>query len=55
MLKGFSAIPVTCFIILIINVVCYALIGEIQTKMATAPIIAAICAVAYHNKLSQKD
>ncbi|MBQ6993637.1 MAG: YibE/F family protein [Lachnospiraceae bacterium] len=35
-LKGFSPVPVTCFIILITNIVCYVLIGGIQTKTVTA-------------------
>lgn len=35
-LKGYSSIPVTCFVILITNIVCYALIGGIQTKTVTA-------------------
>lgn len=35
-LKGYSSIPVTCLIILITNLVCFALIGGIQTKTVTA-------------------
>lgn len=35
-LKGYSSIPMTCFVIFITNVVCYALIGGFQTKTVTA-------------------
>lgn len=35
-LKGFSSVPMTCLVIFITNVVCYALIGGFQTKTVTA-------------------
>lgn len=35
-LKGYSPVPVTCLVILITNIACYALIGGIQTKTVTA-------------------
>lgn len=43
-LKGYSSIPMTCLIIFITNVVCYALIGGFQTKTVTA-CIGSICGV----------
>lgn len=43
-LKGYSMIPLTCFIILLTNIVCYALIGGFQTKTVTA-CIGSICGV----------
>ncbi len=35
-LKGYSSVLITCLVILITNVACYALIGGIQTKTVTA-------------------
>lgn len=35
-LKGYSPVPVTCLVILITNIACYALIGGVQTKTVTA-------------------
>lgn len=35
-LKGYPSVPVTCLIIMITNLVCFALIGGIQTKTVTA-------------------
>ena len=35
-LKGYSSVLITCLVILITNVACYALIGDIQIKTVTA-------------------
>lgn len=43
-LKGYSAVPMTCLIIFITNIVCYGLIGGCQTKTVTA-CIGSICGV----------
>lgn len=43
-LKGYSAVPVTCLMIFLTNIVCYALIGGFQTKTMTA-CIGSICGV----------
>lgn len=43
-LKGYSPVFMTCLIILITNIACYALIGGIQTKTVTA-CIGSVCGV----------
>lgn len=35
-LKGYSPVPVTCLVIFVTNIACYALIGGIRTKTVTA-------------------